>query len=78
MKLVERLRAQPEFADVKVSPLLLVARALLAGGRRHPEVNASWDEAAQEIVLKHYVNLGIAAATAARADRAEHQGRRTR
>ena len=31
--------------------------------RRTPEVNASWDEAAQEIVLKHYVNLGIAAAT---------------
>ena len=49
--------------DVKVSPLLVVAKALLLAVRRHPEVNASWDEAAQEIVVKHYVNLGIAAAT---------------
>ena len=31
--------------------------------RRHPGINASWDEAAQEIVVKGYVNLGIAAAT---------------
>jgi pyruvate dehydrogenase E2 component (dihydrolipoamide acetyltransferase) len=46
-----------------VSPLLLVARALLVAVARHPMINASWDEAAQEIVVKHYVNLGIAAAT---------------
>jgi pyruvate dehydrogenase E2 component (dihydrolipoamide acetyltransferase) len=26
-------------------------------------INSKWDEAAQEIVVKHYVNLGIAAAT---------------
>jgi pyruvate dehydrogenase E2 component (dihydrolipoamide acetyltransferase) len=31
--------------------------------RRTPEINSSWDEQAQEIVVKHYVNLGIAAAT---------------
>jgi len=31
--------------------------------RRTPELNATWDDAAGEIVLKHYVNLGIAAAT---------------
>ncbi len=58
-----RLRALPDFADVKVSPLLLVARALIVAAARHPMINASWDEAAQEIVVKHYVNLGIAAAT---------------
>jgi pyruvate dehydrogenase E2 component (dihydrolipoamide acetyltransferase) len=63
MELVERLRSDREFRDVKVSPLLLVAKALLIAVRRNPEINASWDEAAQEIVLKHYVNLGIAAAT---------------
>ncbi|GAB3478386.1 dihydrolipoamide acetyltransferase family protein [Nocardiopsis coralliicola] len=63
MKAVRRLRERPEFADVKVSPLLLVARALLTAVRRHPGANASWDEQAQEIVVKHYVNLGIAAAT---------------
>jgi pyruvate dehydrogenase E2 component (dihydrolipoamide acetyltransferase) len=63
MKMVDRLRSRPEFRDVKVSPLLIVARAVCLAVRRTPEVNAEWDEAAQEIVLKRYVNLGIAAAT---------------
>ncbi|MFC8190033.1 dihydrolipoamide acetyltransferase family protein [Cellulomonas sp. NPDC057328] len=63
MKLVERLRGDREFADVRVTPLLIAAKALLLAVDRHPEVNASWDDAAQEIVYKHYVNLGIAAAT---------------
>jgi 2-oxoisovalerate dehydrogenase E2 component (dihydrolipoyl transacylase) len=63
MKLRDRLAARPELAGVKVSPLLFVAKALLLAVRRHPMVNSSWDEAAQEIVVKDYVNLGIAAAT---------------
>ena len=63
MKLVERLRTDREFAGVKVSPLLVVAKALLVAVRRNPGVNASFDAAAGEIVTKHYVNLGIAAAT---------------
>ncbi|MGY3202915.1 dihydrolipoamide acetyltransferase family protein [Streptomyces sp. TE5632] len=63
MKLVEELKQDKEFTGLRVSPLLLIAKALLVAIRRNPEVNASWDEAAQEIVVKHYVNLGIAAAT---------------
>ncbi|MBO3102459.1 dihydrolipoamide acetyltransferase family protein [Cellulomonas fengjieae] len=63
MKLVERLRADREFADVRVTPLLIAAKALMLAVRRHPDVNASWDEASQEIVYKHYINLGIAAST---------------
>jgi pyruvate dehydrogenase E2 component (dihydrolipoamide acetyltransferase) len=63
MKLRARLAARPELADVKVSPLLFVAKALLLAVRRHPMVNSSWDDDAQEIVVKEYVNLGIAAAT---------------
>jgi pyruvate dehydrogenase E2 component (dihydrolipoamide acetyltransferase) len=63
MAAVRRLRALPDFAEVKVSPLLLVAKALLVAVARHPAINSSWDEDAQEIVVKHYVNLGIAAAT---------------
>jgi 2-oxoisovalerate dehydrogenase E2 component (dihydrolipoyl transacylase) len=63
MKLRARLGARPELAGVKVSPLLFVAKALLLAVKRHPMVNSSWDEAAQEIVVKDYVNLGIAAAT---------------
>ncbi|MEO6791380.1 MAG: dihydrolipoamide acetyltransferase family protein [Ornithinibacter sp.] len=63
MDLVERLKKDREFRDVKVTPLLVLAKAMCVAIRRNPGVNASWDEAAQEIVLKHYVNLGIAAAT---------------
>ncbi|MFE9256410.1 dihydrolipoamide acetyltransferase family protein [Streptomyces sp. NPDC006879] len=63
MKLVADLKADPDMAGLRVNPLLLIAKAVLIAVRRNPEVNASWDEANQEIVLKHYVNLGIAAAT---------------
>jgi pyruvate dehydrogenase E2 component (dihydrolipoamide acetyltransferase) len=63
MAATERLKALPDFADVRVSPLLLVSRALLTAVARHPMINSAWDEAAQEIVVMHYVNLGIAAAT---------------
>ncbi|GAA0840495.1 dihydrolipoamide acetyltransferase family protein [Streptosporangium amethystogenes subsp. fukuiense] len=63
MEAVRRLRGLPDFAEVKVSPLLLVAKAVLVAARRHPMINSVWDEARQEIVVKHRVNLGIAAAT---------------
>ncbi|MFE5580346.1 dihydrolipoamide acetyltransferase family protein [Kitasatospora sp. NPDC056531] len=64
MKFVRRLKESGELGrDVRVSPLLLVAKALLTAIKRHPEINAQWDEAAQEIVIKGQVNLGIAAAT---------------
>ncbi|MGH3371085.1 MAG: dihydrolipoamide acetyltransferase family protein, partial [Nocardioidaceae bacterium] len=63
MKYVEKLRAHRDFREVKVSPLLVVARAVVLAARRTPEVNATWDEAAGEVVFKNYVNLGIAAAT---------------
>ncbi|WP_086562479.1 dihydrolipoamide acetyltransferase family protein [Streptomyces africanus] len=63
MKLVEELKEDKEFAGLRVNPLLLIAKALLVAIKRNPDINASWDEAAQEIVVKHYVNLGIAAAT---------------
>lgn len=61
MKALDRLRALPEWRDVRVSPLLLVAKAVLLAVRRHPMVNSTW--AGDEIVVKEYVNLGIAAAT---------------
>ncbi|MER8040880.1 dihydrolipoamide acetyltransferase family protein [Streptomyces hydrogenans] len=63
MKLVEELKADKDLAGLRINPLLLIAKAVLVAVRRNPEINAAWDEAAQEIVLKHYVNLGIAAAT---------------
>ncbi|MFD4557463.1 dihydrolipoamide acetyltransferase family protein [Streptomyces sp. NPDC058469] len=65
MKLVEELKRSDKYGmqGLRVNPLLLIAKALLVAVKRNPDINASWDEAAQEIVLKHYVNLGIAAAT---------------
>ncbi|MGW0942634.1 dihydrolipoamide acetyltransferase family protein [Streptomyces sp. NPDC002623] len=63
LKLVEELKQDKDLHGLRVNPLLVIAKALLVAIRRHPEINASWDEAAQEIVVKHYVNLGIAAAT---------------
>ncbi|WP_330239648.1 dihydrolipoamide acetyltransferase family protein [Streptomyces sp. NBC_00525] len=63
MKLVAELKEDKDMAGVRVNPLLVIAKALLVAIKRNPEVNAVWDEANQEIVQKHYVNLGIAAAT---------------
>ncbi|WP_369020598.1 dihydrolipoamide acetyltransferase family protein [Streptomyces californicus] len=63
MKLVAELKEDKDMAGVRVNPLLVIAKALLVAIKRNPEVNAAWDEANQEIVRKHYVNLGIAAAT---------------
>jgi len=62
MAAVRRVRDLPEYAGLRVSPLLFVARALLVAARRHPMINSSWDDGAQEIVVKHHVNLGIAVA----------------
>ena len=61
MRALDRLRAHPDWRDVRVSPLLLVAKAVLVAIKRHPMINSSW--AGDEIVVKEYVNLGIAAAT---------------
>jgi len=63
MQLLDTLRTQPEFAGIRLSPLTLLARAMCIAAGRTPEVNSFWDERSQEIVTKHYVNLGIATAT---------------
>jgi 2-oxoisovalerate dehydrogenase E2 component (dihydrolipoyl transacylase) len=61
MEFVQRLKNSTDFAGVRVSPLLIVAKALIWAVRRNPTVNSSWTD--QEITVHHYVNLGIAAAT---------------
>ncbi|MFI6129797.1 dihydrolipoamide acetyltransferase family protein [Micromonospora sp. NPDC051141] len=61
MKALDRLRERREWRDVRVSPLLLVAKAVLLAVKRYPMVNSTW--AGDEIVVKESVNLGIAAAT---------------
>lgn len=61
MEFVKRLKQSSAFEGVKVSPLLIFAKALLWAVRRNPEVNAMWTD--EEIIVRNYVNLGIAAAT---------------
>ncbi|QNK82352.1 dihydrolipoamide acetyltransferase family protein [Nakamurella sp. PAMC28650] len=63
MELRDKVRKRPEFADVKVSPLAFAAFAVCLASRRTPEINSVWDGDAGEIVIRNYVNLGIAAAT---------------
>ncbi|WP_127473570.1 dihydrolipoamide acetyltransferase family protein [Microbacterium sulfonylureivorans] len=65
MELVKRLKASPDFADIRISPLLIMARAVIWAVRRTPMVNAAWIDAdgGAEIRVRRYVNLGIAAAT---------------
>jgi pyruvate dehydrogenase E2 component (dihydrolipoamide acetyltransferase) len=61
MEYVKRLKGSSDFANVRVSPLLVMAKAVIWAVRRNPTVNSSWTDA--EIIVRHYVNLGIAAAT---------------
>ena len=63
MELLAKLKASKAFADVRLTPMTLAAKAVLVALRGHPSLNARWDEKAQEIVQYHYVNLGFAAAT---------------
>ncbi|HEY1972162.1 MAG TPA: dihydrolipoamide acetyltransferase family protein, partial [Pseudonocardia sp.] len=63
IELRDRLRGAAAFREVKLSPLVFAAKAVCLAARRTPEVNAHWDDAAQEIVYYQHVQLGIAAAT---------------
>ena len=62
MQLVGRLRENRHFAGLRVTPLAVVARAVVLALRDHPALNSSWDDAVAEVVTKHYVNLGVAVA----------------
>ena len=61
MEFVKRLKASTDFAGIRVSPLLIMAKAMIWAVRRNPTVNSTFTE--EEIIVRHYVNLGIAAAT---------------
>jgi pyruvate dehydrogenase E2 component (dihydrolipoamide acetyltransferase) len=61
MEFVKRLKDSTDFAGVKVSPLLILAKAIIWAVRRNPTVNSTWTD--KEIIVHHFVNLGIAAAT---------------
>lgn len=61
MEFVKRLKKSPQFEGIKVTPLLILAKAVIWAAARNPQVNATWTDT--EIQIKHFMNLGIAAAT---------------
>ena len=61
MDLRAKLKNDPRFAGVRLTPLAFAAKAACLAMRRTPDINATW--AGDEIVYKSYVHLGIAAAT---------------
>ncbi|MHA7285493.1 dihydrolipoamide acetyltransferase family protein [Arthrobacter sp. MDT3-44] len=61
MEFVKRLKASRDFEGIRVSPLLILSKAVIWAAARNPSVNATWAE--DEIHVKHFMNLGIAAAT---------------
>jgi pyruvate dehydrogenase E2 component (dihydrolipoamide acetyltransferase) len=63
LRLLDGLRADRQFAGLRLSPLVLVVRATLHAIARYPQINARWDADSNEIVQFENVNLGIAAAT---------------
>ena len=62
VQLVARLRENRHFDGLRVTPLAVVAKAVLLALREHAALNSSWDDATVQVVTKHYVNLGIAVA----------------
>ena len=63
IELLDRLRSLPEFSGIRLSVLSLLARAMCTAMPNTPEVNSFWDVESQEVVTKHYINLGVATAT---------------
>lgn len=61
MEFVKRLKASPEFAGIRISPLLVMVKAMIWAVQRNPTVNSTWTD--DEIIVHHYVNMGVAAAT---------------
>jgi len=61
MEYVKRLKVSTDFAGTKVTPLLIMAKAMMWAVRRNPMVNATFT--AEEIIVHNFVNFGIAAAT---------------
>ncbi len=62
VELVDRLRRNRRFEGLHVTPLAIVARAVVLALPEHPSLNSSWDDVSDEVVTKRYVNLGIAVA----------------
>jgi 2-oxoisovalerate dehydrogenase E2 component (dihydrolipoyl transacylase) len=56
-------RALTRQSGKPLTPLPYFIRALAQAVKAHPLLNSSWDEAAEEIVVKHAIHVGIAVNT---------------
>jgi pyruvate dehydrogenase E2 component (dihydrolipoamide acetyltransferase) len=63
MELVARLKTDPAYDGVRVSPLTIVAMAFTDAARHFPGINSYIDAATNEVVVLRHVHLGIAADT---------------
>ena len=62
-ELRERLKPKAEKEGVKLTYLSFIAKAVVASIRKHPTLNSALDESTNELVVRKYVHLGIAAST---------------
>jgi pyruvate dehydrogenase E2 component (dihydrolipoamide acetyltransferase) len=58
-----RLRPAAEKQGVKLTFLPFFVKAVVAALKKHPTLNAAFDESTQEIVVRKYYDIGIASAT---------------
>jgi pyruvate dehydrogenase E2 component (dihydrolipoamide acetyltransferase) len=58
-----RKQVGSEQKDLKVTPLVFLIKAVVKALQRFPSFNASLDETAENLVLKHYFHVGIAVDT---------------
>jgi 2-oxoisovalerate dehydrogenase E2 component (dihydrolipoyl transacylase) len=63
MEVLANLKAHRAMAAVRLSPLTLVALAVCDAARHYPGINSSFDAERQEVVVRRYVNLGVAVDT---------------
>jgi len=59
----EKLKSRAEDRGVNLTYLPFVMKAVVAALKEHPVLNTSLDEANDEIVYKHYYDIGVATAT---------------
>lgn len=57
---MEAYRQEQKANGVKLTPLVFIIKALAQTLKNHPRFNASLDESSENLIIKKYVNLGIA------------------
>lgn len=60
---VRGLNERWEGAGVKISPMAIAIAGLLEGARRFPGINSTFDAENNEIIVKRFVNMGVAVDT---------------